>query len=73
MSLIPVKPYIIGDDLINIVVKKGQVIKYDIKYGGEPAPEVRWEQDGKELKEDPQERYALLVFVECTTLLRNVF
>lgn len=49
---IVVKPYLIGDDLINIVVKKGQVIKYDIKYGGEPEPEVTWQIDGKDIKED---------------------
>ncbi|KAI5726324.1 hypothetical protein M8J76_000791 [Diaphorina citri] len=36
-----VKPFIVGDGLSNIVVKKGQVVKYDIKYGGEPEPEVR--------------------------------
>ena len=46
------KPYIIGDDLKPIVIKKGQVIKYDIKYGGEPEPEVVWEQDGKQIKPD---------------------
>lgn len=48
----PVKPYIIGNDLVNIIVKKGQIIKYDIKYGGEPEPEVLWELDGKEVKDD---------------------
>ncbi|XP_054155728.1 twitchin-like [Oppia nitens] len=37
-----VKPFIIGDDLKNLVVKKGAIIKYDIQYGGEPAPEVKW-------------------------------
>jgi len=52
-----VKPFIIGDGLTNIVVKKGQVIKYDIKFGGEPEPTPRWEKDGKELVEDTQERY----------------
>ena len=50
--LFTVKPYLIGDDLINIVVKKGQVIKYDIKYGGEPEPEVVWQIDDKDIKED---------------------
>ncbi|KAJ9595175.1 hypothetical protein L9F63_013533, partial [Diploptera punctata] len=48
-----VKPFIIGDGLTNIVVKKGQVIKFDIKYGGEPEPLPRWEQDGKELRGKP--------------------
>lgn len=46
------KPFIIGDDLVSIIVKKGQIIKYDIKYGGEPEPEVVWELDGKEVKDD---------------------
>jgi Immunoglobulin I-set domain len=39
--------------LINIVIKKGQVIAYDIKFGGEPEPEVVWKRDETELKEDP--------------------
>lgn len=56
VSLLTVKPYIIGDGLTNIVVKKGQVIKYDIKFGGEPEPVPRWELAGKELVEDAQER-----------------
>ena len=56
VSHLAVKPFIIGDGLTNIVVKKGQVIKYDIKFGGEPEPVPRWEQDGKELFEDNQER-----------------
>ncbi|RZF42380.1 hypothetical protein LSTR_LSTR004188 [Laodelphax striatellus] len=47
-----VKPFIIGDDLVNLVVKKGQVIKYDIKYGGEPEPEVMWLLNGNEIKAD---------------------
>lgn len=51
-----VKPYIIGDQLKPIIVKKGQTIKYDVKYGGEPEPEVKWEKDGKELVLDSAER-----------------
>lgn len=51
-----VKPFIIGNDLVNLVVKKGQTIKYDIKYGGEPEPEVRWLLNTTEIKEDAQER-----------------
>jgi len=47
-----VKPFLIGDGLTNIVVKKGQIIKYDIKYGGEPDPEVAWEMDGKPIQLD---------------------
>ena len=45
-----VKPFIIGDDLKNIVVKKGAIIKYDVQFGGEPAPEVVWDINGEEIK-----------------------
>ncbi|VVC89475.1 unnamed protein product [Leptidea sinapis] len=37
-----VKPYIIGEGLQGMIIKKGQVITFDIKYGGEPEPEVKW-------------------------------
>lgn len=79
-----VKPFIIGDELKPIIVKKGkssytflgkaaalhryfqshdfwssgQQIKYDIRYGGEPEPEVKWvlkkmgEKEDKEIKSD---------------------
>lgn len=33
-----------------MVVKKGAIIKYDIRYGGEPEPEVIWTLNGKELR-----------------------
>ena len=56
LARVPVKPFIIGNDLINLVVKKGQTIKYDIKYGGEPEPEVKWLLNNNEVKEDAQER-----------------
>lgn len=44
-----VKPYIIGDGPKPMVVKKGQVIKYDIQFFGEPPPTVTWELNGQEL------------------------
>lgn len=25
-----------------MIIKKGQVITFDVKYGGEPEPEVKW-------------------------------
>ena len=52
-----VKPFIIGDELANIVVKKGQIIKFDVKYGGEPEPEVAWELEGKPLKLDGEKYF----------------
>lgn len=47
-----VKPFIIGEQLKPIIVKKGQTIKYDVKYGGEPEPECSWEKDNKPLSID---------------------
>lgn len=37
-----VKPFIVGDGLKNITVKKGQTIRFDIKYDGEPEPTAKW-------------------------------
>ena len=37
-----VKPFIIGDEMKDVVVKRGQALAWDIKYGGEPEPEVEW-------------------------------
>ncbi|OTF71667.1 hypothetical protein BLA29_008709, partial [Euroglyphus maynei] len=45
-----VKPFIIGEGLKNIVVKKGANIKYDIQFKGEPPPDVVWEVNDSELK-----------------------
>lgn len=63
-----VKPFIIGDGLVNIIVKKGQVIKYDIKYAGEPEPEVVWLQDKTELKEDAEQRITIDKYDRNTVL-----
>ena len=45
-----VKPFIVGEGLKNIVVKKGANIKYDIQFKGEPPPEVVWDTNDNELK-----------------------
>lgn len=63
-----VKPFIIGNDLNNIVIKKGQVIKYDIKFGGEPEPEVKWMLDKREIKQDAEERITLDLYERNTVL-----
>lgn len=55
------KPFIIGDGLKQIVIKKGQIIKYDIKYGGEPEPEVAWTLDGKSISL-AGDRYNIFLF-----------
>lgn len=38
-----------------MIIKKGQVIAFDIKYGGEPEPEVKW-MKGEEV------RHAIILF-----------
>ncbi|KAG7296952.1 hypothetical protein JYU34_019859, partial [Plutella xylostella] len=71
-----VKPFIVGDGLQNLIVKKGQVITYDIKYGGEPEPEVKWirgeEKRGKQIKEqeirDDGERITIDKYEKNTVL-----
>ena len=53
------KPFIIGDGLQNMIIKKGQVILFDIKYGGEPEPEVKWmkaDKNGEASLRDDSER-----------------
>ncbi|KAF2885739.1 hypothetical protein ILUMI_20443 [Ignelater luminosus] len=63
-----VKPYIIGDQLTNLIIKKGQQIKYDIKYAGEPDPEVIWMRDTTELKPDPEEKLTIDAYERNTVL-----
>lgn len=44
-----VKPFIIGDEVKGMIVKKGQIIKFEIQFGGEPPPSVKWSRDLTEL------------------------
>jgi predicted phage tail protein len=62
-----VKPFIIGDDLKNIVIKKGAIIKYDIQFGGEPAPEVKWDINSNEIK--PSSRISIENTAKSTLLV----
>lgn len=63
-----VKPFIVGDGLNNLVVKKGQIIKYDIKYQGEPEPEVKWFLNDKEIVPDSAERVTIDKYERNTVL-----
>lgn len=45
-----VRPYIAGDGLKNIVVKKGRPIRYEINFGAEPPPEITWIANDQELR-----------------------
>lgn len=49
-----VKPFIVGDELKDVIVKKNQTIRFDIKYDGEPEPAAKWDKDGNDLKIDGQ-------------------
>lgn len=49
-----VKPFLVGEGLKNITVKKGQTVRYDIKYDGEPEPTASWHKAGQPLKFDNQ-------------------
>lgn len=51
-----VKPFVIGDAMRDMVVKCGQTLSWDIKFGGEPEPDVEWF-CGDTLLE-PSDRYA---------------
>jgi len=51
-----------------MVVKKGQVIKYDIKYAGEPEPEVHWFLGQKEIIQDAAERITIDKYERNTVL-----
>lgn len=47
-----VKPFIIGDQLKNVTVRKGQTVRLEAKYGGEPEPEAKWVKAKDEVKFD---------------------
>lgn len=45
-----VRPYIAGDGLKNIVVKKGRPVRYEINFNAEPPPEITWIANDQELR-----------------------
>jgi len=55
--------------LKNIIVKKGQVIKYDIKYGGEPEPEVIWKINETEIKHDGDRYKIIIILIFCNKII----
>ena len=48
-----VPPHLMGDGMHDITLKKGRPIRYDLWFGGEPAPNVEWIRDGRTLMSDP--------------------
>ena len=47
-----VKPYITGEAMKDLVIKRGQNLTWDIAYAGEPDPEVKWFLGDQELIPD---------------------
>lgn len=45
-------PHLIGDGIHDITLKKGRPIRYDLWFGGEPAPNVEWTREGRTLAND---------------------
>ena len=37
-----VKPFIIGEEMKDLVVKRGKPLSWDVTFGGEPEPDVKW-------------------------------
>ena len=68
-----VPPHIIGDGIHDITLKKGRPIRYDLWFGGEPAPNVEWIREGRTLANDDATSLELYcknsVYTERNTVL----
>jgi len=66
-------PHIIGDGMHDITLKKGRPIRYDLWFGGEPAPSVEWIREGRTLANDDATSIELYcknsVYTERNTVL----
>ncbi|XP_050099300.1 twitchin isoform X8 [Anopheles aquasalis] len=63
-----VKPFIEGEGLQPITLKKGQTVRYYVQYGGEPEPEVVWEKDNILVICDSEKRKTIDVESNATTI-----
>ena len=66
-----VKPFII-DDMSDQVVKVGQTLTWDVKYGGEPEPEIEWKfnhktvvADGSRITIDKYSKNTVITIRKC--------
>ena len=70
-SLVP--PHLLGDGLKDLTLKKGRPIRYDIWFGGEPAPSVEWIREGRTLANDQHTSLELYsknsIYTERNTVL----
>lgn len=49
-------PKIDRKNLRNLTIKEGEPIYFDVKVSGEPAPDVEWHLDGKQIPETSHRR-----------------
>ena len=70
---IAVPPHLIGDGLHDLTLKKGRPIRYDLWFGGEPAPSVEWIREGRTLAPDANTSIELYsknsIYTERNTVL----
>jgi len=66
-------PHLIGDGLHDLTLKKGRPIRYDLWFGGEPAPSVEWIREGRTLAPDANTSIELYsknsIYTERNTVL----
>ena len=59
--------------MYDITIKKGRPIRYDLWFGGEPAPSVEWLRDGRTLSADENTSIELYaknsIYTERNTVL----
>ena len=68
-----IPPHIIGDGIHDLTLKKGRPIRYDLWFGGEPAPSVEWLRNGRTLGSDENTSLELYskntIYTERNTVL----
>uniref|UniRef100_A0A0K2U6Y3 Uncharacterized protein n=1 Tax=Lepeophtheirus salmonis TaxID=72036 RepID=A0A0K2U6Y3_LEPSM len=68
-----IPPHLKGDGMYDITLKKGRPIRYDLWFGGEPAPTVEWLRDGRPIPTDKDTSIELYsknaIYTEKNTVL----
>merc|ERR1711962_1531751 len=68
-----IPPHMIGDGIYDITLKKGRPIRYDLWFGGEPAPSCEWIRNGRTLTSDEHTSLELYskntIYTERNTVL----
>ncbi len=68
-----IPPHLKGDGIYDITLKKGRPIRYDLWFGGEPAPTVEWIRNGRTLTSDENTSIELYskntIYTERNTVL----